>query len=59
MGWPWVCGYRLFPPRLVRNSLIICQYPGHPATWLVGCIAFAPVLVGFYIYLERVLPAGY
>ncbi len=31
----------------------------HPATWFVGCLAFLPVLVGFYIYLERVLPAGY
>jgi sortase A len=31
----------------------------HPATWLVGLVVFAPVLIGFYVYLERVLPAGY
>jgi len=31
----------------------------HPATWLGGFVAFLPVLIGFYVYLERVLPAGY
>lgn len=31
----------------------------HPATWFAGLVVFAPVLIGFYVYLERVLPAGY
>ena len=31
----------------------------HPSTWLAGLVAFAPVLIGFYVYLERLLPAGY
>ncbi len=31
----------------------------HPAMWAAGLVAFLPVLIGFYVYLERVLPAGY
>jgi sortase A len=31
----------------------------HPLTWLAGFAGFLPVLIGFYVYLERVLPAGY
>lgn len=31
----------------------------HPSTWLAGLVVFAPVLIGFYVYLERLLPAGF
>jgi sortase A len=31
----------------------------HPLTWMLGVIPFALVLVPFYVYLERALPAGY
>jgi sortase A len=31
----------------------------HPLTWLVGVVPFLVVLFGFYVFLERVLPAGY
>ncbi len=31
----------------------------HPLTWFAGLVPFLPVLFGFYVYLERVLPAGF
>jgi sortase A len=31
----------------------------HPATWLAGVVPFLAVLFVFYVYLERMLPAGY
>lgn len=31
----------------------------HPATWFAGAVPFAVVLFTFYVFLERVLPAGY
>lgn len=31
----------------------------HPLTWLLGVVPFLAVLFVFYVYLERVLPAGY
>jgi sortase A len=31
----------------------------HPLTWIAGLIPFVPVLIGFYVYLEQALPAGY
>ena len=30
----------------------------HPLTWLAGLIPFVPVLIGFYVYLEKALPSG-
>ena len=30
----------------------------HPLTWVAGLIPFVPVLIGFYVYLEKALPAG-
>jgi sortase A len=30
----------------------------HPLTWVVGVIPFLAVLFGFFVYLERALPAG-
>jgi sortase A len=31
----------------------------HPFTWFGGLVPFLPVLFAFYVYLERVLPAGF
>jgi sortase A len=31
----------------------------HPLTWLVGVVPFMAVLFGFYVYLERLLPANF
>jgi sortase A len=31
----------------------------HPLTWFGGLVSFLPVLFAFYVYLERVLPAGF
>jgi len=31
----------------------------HPFTWFGGLVPFLPVLFVFYVYLERVLPAGF
>ncbi|GIU86758.1 MAG: hypothetical protein KatS3mg009_1273 [Acidimicrobiia bacterium] len=31
----------------------------HPLTWVAGVVPFLAVLFVFYVYLERVLPAGY
>ena len=31
----------------------------HPLTWFAGLIPFMPVLIAFYYFLERSLPAGY
>jgi sortase A len=31
----------------------------HPLTWLAGLVPFLLVLFVFYVYLERMLPAGY
>lgn len=31
----------------------------HPLTWALGVVPFLAVLFVFYVYLERVLPAGY
>jgi sortase A len=31
----------------------------HPFTWFAGLVPFLPVLFAFYLYLERVLPAGF
>ena len=31
----------------------------HPATWVGGAVPFLAFLFVFYVYLERVLPAGY
>jgi hypothetical protein len=31
----------------------------HPLTWVAGALPFAAVLFVFYVYLERMLPAGY
>ncbi|HEX5616375.1 MAG TPA: class E sortase [Acidimicrobiia bacterium] len=31
----------------------------HPLTWFAGAVPFLPVLFTFYVFLERVLPAGY
>jgi hypothetical protein len=31
----------------------------HPFTWFGGLVPFLPVLFAFYLYLERVLPAGF
>jgi sortase A len=31
----------------------------HPLTWLAGVVPFLVVLFGFYVFLERALPAGY
>jgi sortase A len=31
----------------------------HPLTWLVGVVPFVAVLFGFYVYLERLLPANF
>ncbi len=31
----------------------------HPFSWFGGVVVFLPVLFGFYVYLERFLPAGF
>lgn len=31
----------------------------HPLTWIIGVLPFLVALFPFYVYLERVLPAGY
>ena len=31
----------------------------HPITWVAGLLPFFPVLLAWYVYLERALPAGY